>query len=134
MLAEVGSYFPKVVSRRDAPCKEVVLKGKDVDLLKFPVLTTWPGDGGPFITLPCVTTKDPKTGKRNVGMYRMQVYDGQTTGMHWQRQKVASEHMRDRLRAAAGSAAGAVELMAVTAAGLRLRLTRRMLAVSRSMW
>ena len=117
MLAEVGSFFPKLVNRRDAPCKEVVLKGEEVDLLKFPVLTTWPGDGGPFITLPCVTTRDPKSGKRNVGMYRMQVYDGQTTGMHWQRQKVASEHMRDRLRAAAGSAAGAVELMAVTAGG-----------------
>ena len=56
---------------------------------------------GPFITLPCVVTRDPKSGKRNVGMYRMQVYDGQTTGMHWQRQKMAAEHLRERLRAAA---------------------------------
>ncbi len=75
-------------------------------MLKFPVLQTWPGDGGPFITLPCVITRDPKTGKRNVGMYRMQVYDGQTTGMHWQRQKVAAEHMRERLRAAAAECGG----------------------------
>ncbi len=117
MLAEVGSFFPKVVDRRKAPCKEVVLKGEQVDLLKFPVLTTWPGDGGPFITLPNVVTRDPKTGKRNVGMYRMQVYDGKTTGMHWQRQKVAAEHMRDKLREAAGSAAGAVDVMALTGGG-----------------
>ena len=117
MLAEVGSYFPKVIDRKKAPCKEVVLKGKDVDVLKFPVLTTWPGDGGPFITLPNVITRDPRTGKRNVGMYRMQVYDGQTTGMHWQRQKVAAEHFRDRLRAAAQDSAGAVDVMALTAGG-----------------
>ena len=117
MLAEVGSFFPKVVGKKDAPCKEVVLLGDDVDVLKFPVLTTWPADGGPFITLPCVHTKDPKTGKRNVGMYRMQVYDGKTTGMHWQRQKVAAEHMRDRLRAATDDAVGAIDLMARTAGG-----------------
>ena len=117
MLAEVGSFFPKVVGKKDAPCKEVVLLGEDVDLLKFPVLTTWPGDGGPFITLPCVNTKDPNTGKRNVGMYRMQVYDGKSTGMHWQRQKVAAEHFRDRMRNAADDAAGAVDVMALTAGG-----------------
>ena len=117
MLAEVGSYFPKVVDAKRAPCKEVMLRGEDVDVLKFPVLTTWPEDGGPFITLPCVVTKDPSSGKRNVGMYRMQVYDGKTTGMHWQRQKVAAEHFRDRLRAAAEDAAGAVDVMALTAGG-----------------
>ncbi len=117
MIAEVGSYFPKIVDRKRAPCKEVILRGDDVDLLKFPVLTTWPGDGGPFITLPCVVTKDPRSGKRNVGMYRMQVYDGKTTGMHWQRQKVAAEHFRDRLRDAAESTAGAVDVMARTAGG-----------------
>jgi 4-hydroxy-3-polyprenylbenzoate decarboxylase len=117
MLAEVGSFFPKVVDRKNAPCKEVVLRGADVDVLKFPVLTTWPGDGGPFITFPNVITKDPMSGKRNVGMYRMQVYDGQTTGMHWQRQKVAAEHFRDRLRGAADDAAGAVDVMALTAGG-----------------
>ena len=116
-LAEIGSFFPKVIAAKAAPCKEVVLKGAAIDLMKLPVLTTWPGDGGPFITLPCVITRDAKTGKRNVGMYRMQVYDGQTTGMHWQRQKVAAEQMRDRLRSSAGSLAEAVELMAATSGG-----------------
>jgi 4-hydroxy-3-polyprenylbenzoate decarboxylase len=74
-------------------------------------------DGGRYITLPCVVTRDPKTGKRNVGMYRIQVYDGQTTGMHWQRQKNAAEHLRDRLRAQAGSASARVAQMAETAGG-----------------
>ena len=117
MLAEVGGFFPRTVDRKRAPCKEVVLLGEDVDVLKFPVLQTWPQDGGRFITLPCVITRDPKSGKRNVGMYRMQVYDGRTTGMHWQRQKVAAEHARDRMRAASEDAAGMVDLMALTAGG-----------------
>ena len=130
-LAEVGSFFPKVIARKDAACKQVIHKGADVDLNQFPILQTWPHDGGRFITLPCVITRDPKSGKRNVGMYRMQVYDGQTTGMHWQRQKVAAEHMRDHLRAAANAgapglasetwdsaaAAARVDLMALTAGG-----------------
>ncbi len=125
-LAEVGSYFPKVIASKDAACKQVVHRrvedgGEGIDLRKLPVLTTWPLDGGPFITLPCVVTRDPKSGKRNVGMYRMQVYDGETTGMHWQRQKNAAEHLRDRLRAAAESgandASARVELMAQTAGG-----------------
>jgi len=117
MLAEVGGFFPKTIDRKNAPCKEVVLLGDDVDVLKFPVLKTWPQDGGQFITLPCVVTRDPSSGKRNVGMYRMQVYDGKTTGMHWQRQKVAAEHARDRMRAASDDAAGMVEIMALTAGG-----------------
>ena len=117
MLAEIGSFFPKVVPSRDATCKEVILKGDEVDLLKLPVLQTWPQDGGRFITLPCVVTRDAKSGKRNVGMYRMQVYDRNTTGMHWQRQKVAAEQMRDRLRASTSDLAAQVELMAVTAGG-----------------
>jgi len=104
-LAEVGNFFPRLISAKDAACKQVIHRtledgGQGIDLLKLPILTTWPQDGGPFITLPCVVTRDPNSGKRNVGMYRMQVYDGQTTGMHWQRQKVAAEHLRDRLRAA----------------------------------
>ncbi len=119
MLAEIGSFFPKVIAARDAACKQVIHKGTDVDLLKLPVLQTWPQDGGRFITLPCVITRDPKSGKRNVGMYRMQVYDGQTTGMHWQRQKVAAEHMRERMRAATGDLATQVEMMALTAGGTR---------------
>jgi 4-hydroxy-3-polyprenylbenzoate decarboxylase len=117
MLAEVGGYFPKTISAKNAPCKEVILRGDDVDVLKFPVLQTWPDDGGRFITLPCVTTRDPKSGKRNLGMYRMQVYDGHTTGMHWQRQKNAAEHLRDRMRAAADDASGEAEIMALTAGG-----------------
>ncbi len=114
-LAEVGSFFPKIIDRRAAACKEVILKGDAVDLTKLPVLTTWPQDGGPFITLPCVITQDPKSGKRNVGMYRMQVYDRNTTGMHWQRQKNAAEQLRDRARAHTTSLAEQVELMALTA-------------------
>jgi 4-hydroxy-3-polyprenylbenzoate decarboxylase len=103
MLPQLGaltSAFPKTVSAKDAPCKEVILRdGFDLD--QFPILKCWPHDGGRFITLPCVVTRDPRSGKRNIGMYRMQVYDGQTTGMHWQRQKVAAEHYREALRNAA---------------------------------
>ncbi|HYL91579.1 MAG TPA: UbiD family decarboxylase domain-containing protein, partial [Alphaproteobacteria bacterium] len=95
MLADMGKFFPKTVST--GPCKEVIKK-KDFSLLDFPILQCWPKDGGRFITLPCVITRDPKTGKRNVGMYRIQIYDATTAGMHWQRQKVAAEHYRDRLR------------------------------------
>ncbi len=121
-LAEIGSFFPKVIDRRNARCREVILKGSDIDLTQLPVLTTWPGDGGPFITLPCVITRGPTSsdgipGKRNVGMYRMQVYDRNTTGMHWQRQKVAAEQLRDRLRSTTSSATEAVNLMARTAGG-----------------
>jgi len=125
MLPQLGaltSAFPKTVSAREAKCKEVILR-ENFDLGQFPILKCWPHDGGPFITLPCVHTRNPKTGKRNIGMYRMQVYDGQTTGMHWQRQKVAAEHFREALRAAASGAAtgdaGAarVAAMAETAGG-----------------
>ena len=131
MLPQLGaltSAFPKTVSAKDAPCKEVILKSKDgegranFDLNAFPILKCWPLDGGRFITLPCVHTRDPRTGKRNIGMYRMQVYDGQTTGMHWQRQKVAAEHYRNALRAAASQSAdnplsAAVSAMAESAGG-----------------
>ncbi len=122
MLAEVGNYFPKVIPAKEAPCKQVILKGADIDLNKLPILKTWPQDGGRFITLPCVitqgaATKEGQPGKRNVGMYRMQVYDERTTGMHWQRQKVAAEQMRDRLRSASTDTTSAVDLMALTAGG-----------------
>ena len=102
MLAEMGKFFPKTVPT--GPCKEVV-KRDNFSLLDFPILQCWPKDSGRFITLPCVITRDPRTGKRNVGMYRMQVYDERTTGMHWQRQKVAAEHYRDAIRNAATSTA-----------------------------
>jgi 4-hydroxy-3-polyprenylbenzoate decarboxylase len=82
--------FPKVV--RNAPCQEIVLESGDVDLRRLPILTCWPKDGGPFITLPLVFTKHPDTGNQNVGVYRMQVYDQRTTGMHWQRHKHGQEH------------------------------------------
>jgi len=100
MLADMGRFFPKTVST--GPCKEVI-KRDNFSLLDFPILQCWPKDGGRFITLPCVITRDPRTGKRNVGMYRMQIYDERTTGMHWQRQKVAAEHYRERMRAAASA-------------------------------
>ena len=122
MLAEVGRFFPRTVSAKDAPCKQVILR-ENFSVLDFPVLKCWPLDGGRFITLPCVITRDPKSGKRNLGMYRMQVYDHQTTGMHWQRQKVAAEHLRERLRTAAVADASGdvraarVRVMAETAGG-----------------
>ena len=111
-LAELGNLFPKTISAKDAPCKQVILR-ENFDLNQFPILKCWPHDGGRFITLPCVHTRDPKSGKRNIGMYRMQVYDGQTTGMHWQRQKVAAEHYRNALRvtAAANSSEGPLHAM-----------------------
>jgi 4-hydroxy-3-polyprenylbenzoate decarboxylase len=101
-LSALSSAFPKTVSAKDAPCKENIRRDH-FDLNYFPILKCWPHDGGPFITLPCVVTRDPRSGKRNVGMYRMQVYDGQTTGMHWQRQKVAAEHYREAIRQAAAT-------------------------------
>jgi 4-hydroxy-3-polyprenylbenzoate decarboxylase len=120
MLAEMGKFFPKTVST--GPCKEVV-RHDNFDLDYFPILKCWPQDAGRFITLPCVVTRDPKTGKRNVGMYRMQVFDGQTTGMHWQRQKVAAEHYREMLRSAASQnsppagSSSSVDIMARTSGG-----------------
>ena len=118
MLPQLGaltSAFPKTVSAKDAPCKEVILR-EGFDLNAFPILKCWPHDGGCFITLPCVHTRDPKSGKRNIGMYRMQVYDGQTTGMHWQRQKVAAEHYRQALRAEAAKHSTEGPLHAMVAA------------------
>ena len=79
----------------DGPCKEAIHRFNDsFSLNDLPVLVCWPKDGGRFITLPMVYTKDPDTGERNVGMYRMQVFDGQTTGMHWQVHKVGARHGR----------------------------------------
>ncbi|MGC2637037.1 MAG: UbiD family decarboxylase [Acidobacteriaceae bacterium] len=116
MLAEMGKFFPKTIAAKDAPCKQVIRRD-NFSVLDFPVLQTWPLDAGRFITLPCVVTRDPRTGKRNMGMYRMQVYDGQTTGMHWQRQKNAAEHLREALRAAAPDVSSRVATMAETAGG-----------------
>ena len=98
-LAEVGKFPPKVRGGR-APCQEVVLRGDAVNLDEIPFLTTWPGDGGRYITLPMVITRDPARGIRNVGMYRIQVLGRDTLAMHWQRHKVGAAHWREM--AAAG--------------------------------
>jgi 4-hydroxy-3-polyprenylbenzoate decarboxylase len=81
-LKSIADSMPKVVKR--APCQEIVLEGDQVDLTRLPIQRCWPGDPAPFITLPAVITRDPRTGTRNVGMYRMQVVDERTTFMHWQ--------------------------------------------------
>jgi len=120
ILAEMGKFFPKTVS--SGPCKEVIRRD-NFSIDEFPILQCWPKDAGRFITLPCVVTRDPNTGKRNVGMYRMQVYDRHTTGMHWQRQKVGAEHYRERMRVAAAQenagdpASAAVDIMARSSGG-----------------
>src|ERR687891_2013739 len=84
-LKSIADSRPKSVSK--GPCQELVLEGDDVDLGLLPVQRCWPGDPAPFITLPAVITADPKTGTRNVGMYRMQVIDRRSTFMHWQMHK-----------------------------------------------
>src|SRR5687768_2623723 len=90
MVNRLKDVLPKTV--KDGPCQEVVKKGGTLD--EIPILQTWPDDGGRYITLPLVFTKDPETGMRNIGTYRMQVYDGRTTGMHWQRHKGGAQHHR----------------------------------------
>jgi len=90
-LAEVGAFFPKTVSRGD--CQEVIRR-EGFSLSDYPVLQCWPQDGGRFITLPLVFSKNPDTGKRNCGMYRMQIFDERTCGMHWQTHKQGAEHYR----------------------------------------
>jgi 4-hydroxy-3-polyprenylbenzoate decarboxylase len=90
-LAEVGAFFPKTVS--SGPCKDVIRRD-DFSLDEYPILHCWPEDGGRFITLPMVFSKNPDTGKRNCGCYRLQVYDERTTGMHWQTHKQGAEHHR----------------------------------------
>ncbi|MGA2557476.1 MAG: menaquinone biosynthesis decarboxylase, partial [Verrucomicrobiota bacterium] len=101
---ELRHAKPKTVGR--GPCQEVVKRFDGAQnpaavtdrrdncptLLDLPILKCWPLDAGRFITLPCVVTRDPDTGQRNVGMYRLQIYDGQTTGLHWQLHKVAARH------------------------------------------
>ncbi|MGB8466016.1 MAG: UbiD family decarboxylase [Terrimicrobiaceae bacterium] len=112
---EMRHARPKRVN--NGPCKEIIQKMEPADvrvenwppapdwknpstfgsaptLLDLPILKCWPLDGGRFITLPCVVTQDPDTGERNVGMYRIQIYDHCTTGMHWQLQKVGARHGR----------------------------------------
>jgi len=85
-LAKLAGIFPKKI--KNAPCQEVV---EEADLSKLPILKCWPQDGGKFITLPLVITKDPETNQQNMGMYRLQVYDKNTTGMHWHLHKDGRE-------------------------------------------
>ena len=90
-LKKLADYMPKTA--KNGKCKEVIIdKPPLLDIL--PVLKTWPEDGGPFITLPLVFTKDPETGSTNVGMYRMQVYDDTSCGMHWHIHKDGARHFR----------------------------------------
>jgi len=90
MLDRLRDLMPRTV--KDAACQEVVKRDGSLD--ELPILKTWPEDGGRYITFPLVITKDPETGVRNIGTYRMQVFDGRTTGMHWQRHKGGAQHHR----------------------------------------
>jgi 4-hydroxy-3-polyprenylbenzoate decarboxylase len=92
-LGALNNLLPKTV--KSAPCQEVVIRAGEGPMIdKLPVIQCWPGDGGKFITFPLVISRDPENGKRNVGLYRMHVYDNQTTGMHWQIHKDGAEHFR----------------------------------------
>ena len=95
-LPLLRGFFPRRVRR--APVQEVVWRGEEVDLRRLPVLKCWPLDGGPFLTLPLVITKDPETGELNLGMYRMQVLDRRSTAMHWQWHKVGRRHLEKAKR------------------------------------
>ncbi len=90
-LLEFGSFLPKTV--KDGPVKEVILE-RNFSFAEFPIIQCWPQDGGRFITFPMVITRSPRSGRRNVGCYRMQVFDTSTTGMHWQIHKGGAEHFR----------------------------------------
>ena len=93
-LLELGKFPPRVKSGKPS-CQEIVVQGDDIDLSRLPIITCWPEDGGPYITLPMVISKDPKRGIRNVGMYRVQVLGPRTLAMHWQRHKVGAAHWRE---------------------------------------
>ncbi len=88
-LKRLAGMQPKIVKK--APCQEIVIKDKP-SLNIFPIIKCWPQDGGKYITLPCIISKDPETARRNVGMYRMQVFDDQSTGMHWHIHKHGAAH------------------------------------------
>src|SRR5579872_5642551 len=113
-LADLASIFPKTVS--SGPCKDVIRHKGKFDLSHLPILHCWPQDAGRFITLPMVFSRNPDTGKRNCGCYRLQVFDGSTTGMHWQTHKQGAEHYR-RMRAAHGSKLGSERMDIAVAIG-----------------
>jgi len=91
-LSQFASWMPKIKSGK-GECQEVIMQ--DPDITRLPVITCWPKDGGPFVTLPVIHTKDPNTNSRNVGMYRMQVYGPRLTGMHWHKHKVSAKHFNE---------------------------------------
>jgi 4-hydroxy-3-polyprenylbenzoate decarboxylase len=93
-LLEMGKFPPRVKGG-SAPCQDIVLRGDDVDLTQLPIITCWPEDGGPYITLPMVISRDPSRGIRNVGMYRVQLLGPRALAMHWQRHKVGAAHWRE---------------------------------------
>lgn len=117
-LKELTNFMPKQV--REGPCKEVIMD--EPDLNKFPILKCWPQDAGRFITFPVVITRDPQSGDLNAGMYRMQVFDGKTTGMHWQIHKHGAMHLQklaekgeDKLEVAVALGVDPATLYAATA-------------------
>ncbi len=91
-LSKFASWMPKVISSKGA-CQEVVMENPSLD--KLPILKCWPKDGGRFITLPAIHTKEPNSGIRNIGMYRMQVFEPTMTGMHWHKHKVSARHFNE---------------------------------------
>lgn len=91
-LGQFAAWMPKVISGR-GECQQVIMA--EPDITKVPVITCWPNDGGPFVTLPVIHTKDPNNHSRNVGMYRMQVFGPTLTGMHWHRHKVSAKHFNE---------------------------------------
>ncbi|MCB9055604.1 MAG: menaquinone biosynthesis decarboxylase [Chitinophagales bacterium] len=91
-LGRFASWMPKVKKGR-GECQQVIMTSPDIT--KLPVITCWPKDGGPFVTLPVIHTKDPISGTRNVGMYRMQVFGPALTGMHWHKHKVSAKHFNE---------------------------------------
>ena len=103
-LIKLAGIPPKIV--KDGACQEVILREPDLNIL--PVLTCWPGDAGPFITLPMVFSKDPVKGTRNVGLYRLQVFDARTTGMHWHLHKVGARHFQQQKETQGQDAAGSL--------------------------
>ena len=95
----VSRFFPRKSRAKVPPCQQVVIKGDDINLFDLPILHCWPQDAGRFITLPLVITQSLSSGKRNVGMYRMQVFDRQTTGMHWHIHKDGSNYFNEYRKA-----------------------------------
>ncbi|MEO7834789.1 MAG: menaquinone biosynthesis decarboxylase, partial [Ginsengibacter sp.] len=94
-LSQFASWMPKVINGK-GDCQQVIMK--EPDITKLPVITCWPKDGGPFVTLPIIHTKDPNNNSRNVGMYRMQIFGPKLTGMHWHKHKVSAKHFNEYIK------------------------------------